>query len=82
MDSSNNKINYSSLKKMKFCLHHIELRNKLMDEEEDITQPVVENITIKNIIEICQQNSLAIQNLENDVKIKNNTSRNDDTYGN
>lgn len=52
---------------MKFCLHHIELRNELMDEEEDIKQPVVENITIKNIIEICQQNSLAIQNLENDV---------------
>lgn len=54
-----------------------------MGEYEVITQPTIENTIANNLMEICQQNILAIQNPEKDITIiKKNTSKIDDTYGN
>lgn len=41
---------------MKIYLYQGELINDLMDEEEDITQPDVENTIIDSIMEMCQHN--------------------------
>lgn len=54
-----------------------------MDEKKVITQTGAENTIVNNLLEMCQQNDLAIQNLVKDAVIfKNNTSRNNDTYAN
>lgn len=54
-----------------------------MDKDEIITQHVVENAVDKNLLETCQQNTLAIHNLAKEVAfVKRNTSRMDDTYEN
>lgn len=54
-----------------------------MDEDKITIQLAAENTTVNNLLEICQQNALAIQNMEKDVAIiKKNTSRNYDTYVN
>lgn len=83
VDSTNNKIDYSSLRRMNICLYHGELRNKSMDEDKDISQPTAKDKTINNLMEMCQSNSLSIQNVAKDIAIiKKNISRNNDTYGN
>lgn len=55
-----------------------------MDEYEVVAQPTVANDTsFNNLLEITQQNALAIQILKNDMGIiKINTSRDDDIDGN
>lgn len=68
---------------MMACIFHGEFRNKLMVEDKINTQLATKITVVNNLIEMCQQSALAIQNLEKDVTIiKRNTSRNDDTYGN
>lgn len=83
VDLSSNKIDHSSLRKMKIRLYHEELRNESMDDEEEISQRDKENTTINNIMDMCQQNVLEIQNLAKDVvEINKNTLTNDDTNRN
>lgn len=83
VDSTNNKIDYSFLRRMNIFLYHGELRNKSMDEDKDIAQPTAKDKTINNLMEIYQSNSLSIQNIAKDIAIiKKNISRNNDTYGN
>lgn len=69
---------------MNICIHHGELRNESMDEEEeDLAQPDAENTIIDKIMEMCQFNVLAIQILEKDItEIKKNTLKNNDTHCN
>lgn len=52
--SSNNKIGYSSLRKMKIYIKHGELRHNLVDEEEDLEQPDIINTLINSIMEMRQ----------------------------
>lgn len=60
-----------------------ELRNWSMDEDEVVTQLAAYNTTFNTLLSICQQNTLAIQNLEKDMEIiKKNTSKDDDINGN
>lgn len=65
---------------MKIRLYHEELRNELRDDEKEISQQDKENTTINNIMDMCQQNVLEIQNMAKDVvEINKNTLKNYDT---
>lgn len=78
IDSTHNNTDHSLLRRLRICIYHKELRNKSMDEDELISQPSIEDTIGNNLLEMCQQNALAINNLEKDVAIiRRNTSMND-----
>lgn len=51
LESSNNKIDYSSVRNMKFCIKHEELKDDSIDVEEDLEES--KGTSIKKIIVIC-----------------------------
>lgn len=80
MDLIHSQINYSSLTRMRVCIFQGELTSVSMDKEEVVSQPTASNDTI---LEISQQNALAIQNLEKDVVIiKRSTTIDNDINSN
>lgn len=69
VDAIHININYSLLSSMMVHIFWGELRNKLMDEDEVVAQPVVDNSTFNTILDICQQIALSIHNLEKHMEI-------------
>lgn len=74
IDSSNQNINYTSLKDMKVFIKHGKLMDDSVVEEEDLEE--IKYITISKIKEICQS---IVRNVE---EIKIIIAMNYDSYGN
>lgn len=73
IDSSNHKINYTTLRYMKVLIKHGELRDDSVVEEKDLEE--TEKIYINKVFEICQRIAKYVG------KIKRIITRNDDAYG-
>lgn len=70
MDIIRSKINYSLLNRVRVCIFQGYMINESMDEDEDVSHPtVIYDIVFNTLMEISQQNVLAIQNLEKDMTI-------------